>query len=334
MPTLPEDTTERWIDGHLDLAWIGLKERDFDRPPPSDATVTWPAMAESGIDVAFGTIFTEMDGPAEDPASYPREDREAAARAGRAQMAWYESMERRGRLRLARSLEDLDHREGLTVVILMECADPILGIDDLSWWVEKGLRLVGLSWGHGSRYAGGNAAPGGLTPEGRDLVQGLEASGIGHDVSHLSREAFDDLVESTSGPICATHSNAATLVGDDPRHLQDRQYEAIAERDGIVGLNLFGRFLAKGRDATIEDCLDHVEHAASIIGRHRVGLGSDADGGFGASALPLELRRLQDLSRLASGLAGRGWSEPEIEGFRRANWRRWLGKLPLLTSSQ
>ena len=328
------DASRPWIDGHLDLAWIGLNGRDFDRPPPPDATVTWPALAESRIEIAFGTIFTEMDGPTDDPASYPGGNREAAASAGRSQLEWYEGMEDRGRLRLVRSLDDLDRAEGLAVVMLMECADPIRDVADLEWWIRKGLRLVGLSWGRGSRFAGGNSVPGGLTAEGRDLVEGLEAGGIAHDVSHLSREAFDDLLASTRGPICATHSNAAAIVGEDPRHLDDRQYEAIADRDGIVGLNLFGRFLARGRDSTIEDCLDHIEHASSILGRHRVALGSDADGGFGASALPLELRRLRDLPRLATGLAGRGWTEGEIDGFQRGNWRRWLETLPLLTDSQ
>ena len=282
--------SETWIDGHLDLAWIGLSGRDMVQPPPPTGAVTWPALVESRVQIAFGTIFTQMDGPEHDPASYPRGDRHAAARAGRAQMAWYESMEEAGHVRIARTIGELDDPSDIpAVVLLMECADPIVDPQDVEWWVRKGLRLVGLSWGLGSRHAGGNANPGGLTSEGRDLVKALDESGVGHDVSHLSREAFDDLLNTATGPICATHSNAAMLTRDDPRFLTDEQYAALADRDGIVGLNLYGRQLACDHQATIEDCLDHLEHAAGIIGRHRVALGSDADGGFeaGSPRLPL-----------------------------------------------
>ena len=324
-----------WIDGHLDLAWIGLSGRDMVQPPPPTGAISWPSLVESKVGIAFGTIFTQMNGPEHDPASYPQGDRDAAARAGRAQMAWYESMEEAGHMRLARTVADLDDDSSIpTVVLLMECADPIVDPEDLEWWVRKGLRLVGLSWGLGSRHAGGNAAPGGLTAEGRELVKALDESGVGHDVSHLSREAFDDLMATANGPICATHSNAAAITEDDPRYLTDEQYAAIADRDGIVGLNLYGRQLARDRQATIEDCLDHLEHAAHIIGRHRVALGSDADGGFEASGLPIGLQRMQDLPRLATGLADRGWSDEQIEGFQRGNWRRWLGRLGSLTKSQ
>ncbi|MBC04624.1 MAG: hypothetical protein CMJ34_15180 [Phycisphaerae bacterium] len=331
MPHQPLHRNDTWIDGHLDLAWLGVAGRDFDRPPPPSGTVSWPTLRESRIGIAFGTIFTQLDGPQDDPASYPKGDRDAAARVGRTQMAWYESMEGSGRLRIARTLSDLDPCSDVpAVVLLMECADPIVEPDDLEWWVDRGLRLVGLSWALGSRHAGGNAVSGGLTAEGRDLVEALEARGVGHDLSHLSRKAFDDLMTATTGPVCATHSNAASIIGDDPRHLTDEQYSAIADRDGIVGLNLFGRFLARDREATLEDCLDHVEHAAGIIGRHRVALGSDADGGFGVEALPVELRRLENLPRLAHGLEARGWSSEEIAGFRSGNWRRWLEELPAL----
>ncbi len=168
--------------------------------------------------------------------------------------------------------------------------------------------------------------PGGLTSIGRDLVAELTRLGVAFDVSHLSREAFDDLLAATDAPICATHSNAAAIVGDDPRHLTDDQLAALRDRDAVVGLNLFGRFLSPTHattPATIDDALDHVEHVAGIIGRHRVGLGSDADGGFPATDLPAGLRRLKDLGRLATGLADRGWSQAEVEGFQSGNWRTW-----------
>ena len=326
---MPNDTA--WIDAHLDLAYLAGEGRDFltsTRKAGLDATVSWPDLAAARIHTAFATIFTERDGPADEPAAYPADDADAAEAAGLRQLEWYEAEERAGRVRIVRNGSDLDHETLPRLVILMECADPITGPDAVEAWYRRGLRIVGLSWARGSRYAGGNAAPGGLTPAGDAIVDAFEAHGIAHDVSHLSEAAFDDVLERSQGPVCATHSNAAAITGRNPRHLRDDQIEAIAARDGVIGLNLFGQFLhGEDRDATIEDCLDHVEHVASIAGRERVGLGSDADVGFPVSALPTGLRDLRNLDRLTEGLADRGWSAAACDGFQSRNWRRWLDRL-------
>lgn len=326
----PSPRGRPWIDGHLDLAWIGLAGHDLDDPAEGERrSVSWPDLAAGGVGAMFATIFTEMDGDPGDPASYPAGDAEAATRAGERQLDWYRRQADAGKIRLVdrAGIATADETEGpIATLLLMECADPIRDPGDAARWVEAGVAMVGLSWGRGSRYAGGNARPGGLTTEGRELVAALAELGVAFDLSHLSREAFDDLLAQTAAPICATHSNAASLVGDDPRHLTDAQFEAIRDRDGMVGLNLFGRFLHRDhptRPATIEDALDHLEHAAAIVGRERVGLGSDADGGFPASDLPVGLRRLRDLESLATGLADRGWSPEEIDGVRGDNWRTW-----------
>ena len=323
----PSTTHPRWIDAHLDLGWIGVCGRDLG--VDADGVhhgVSWPDLAAAGVGTVLGTIFTEMDGPADDPASYPSGDVGAASVAGERQLDWYREQEQAGTLRLVRPGDDLDAPGPLRVILLMECADPIRDPSDAARWVDAGVSIVGLSWGRGSRYAGGNAMPGGLTSIGRDLVAELTRLGVAFDVSHLSREAFDDLLAATDAPICATHSNAASIVGDDPRHLTDDQLAALRDRDAVVGLNLFGRFLSPthaSSPATIDDALDHVEHVAGIIGRHRVGLGSDADGGFPATDLPAGLRRLRYLHVLADGLAARGWTATEVDGFRSSNWRRW-----------
>ena len=326
-------TPPRWIDGHLDLAWIDLGLHSLAPPEPAPlAAVTWERLRLGGVGMIFGTIFTEMDGPEDDPASYPEGDAAAAHDAGRRQLDWYLEQESEGRIRIARRRSDLVPGTPPVVVLLMECADPIRDPDEVGWWVEQGVRLVGLSWGRGSRYSGGNATPGGLTDLGRSLVTSLDAHGVGHDCAHLSRESFDDLLAIATGPICASHSNAGELVGENPRHLSDGQYRALAERDAIVGLNLYRRFLAPGDSATIRDCVDHLHHAAALIGRHRLALGSDADGGFTAEDLPLDLRSIEHLDRLDEALHAAGWSEEARRGFRMDNWLRWLERVPAFDS--
>ncbi|MDI9404815.1 MAG: membrane dipeptidase [Limnohabitans sp.] len=306
-----------WCDGHLDLAYLAVNGRDLRAPLQVDSphALSLPSLHAADVRIALGTIFTECGGdPTKDAAAYRSSDElDEAHRAGLLQLEWYEAMERAGVLRLVRTVGDLEQcarGDGpLGVVLLMECADPIRSPDELAWWYARGLRVVGLSWGHGSRYAGGNARAGALTPIGRRMVEAMDACGVLHDASHLSRAAFDDLLTHSSRRVIASHSNAQALLEPSERHLTDAQIAAIRERDGWIGLNLYGRFLAHGRRATLEDCVAHVVHVANIAGADRVGLGSDLDGGFGREALPLEVQSPTEYLRIPARLEERGFAE-------------------------
>ena len=321
-----------WIDAHLDLAYlaelgrdlearIGLGQRDC---------CSLPDLAEAPVELCLGTIFIE---PGLDNSTHPwgyrdRDDRRAAGDAGRRQIARYEQLERSGLVRIVRWREDLDDPSDgrLRVVILVEGADCIDGGDELSWWFERGVRALGLAWAMGTRAAGGNKVHGGLSAEGRDLVAAADRLGILHDVSHLADAAFDELLTLSDRRVVATHSNARWLLddGDNERHLTPAQVRSIAARDGAIGLNLYGNFLASGRDAVLEDCIRHVEAIAEIAGHDRVGLGSDLDGGFGTDRLPRGLEHPSKYGSLDHALARQGWSDAARAGFRRDNWLRVL----------
>jgi membrane dipeptidase len=319
-----------WIDGHLDLAYRHLMGPSIAQPAerPEAVSVSLPALRAARVRVALGTIFTEV-GPEADPrwgyASHA--DLEGAHRAGVAQLEAYEALERAGEIRIVRDRADLEAAAAggsVGIVLLMEGADPIRAPEEAAWWHARGLRVAGLAWSRGSRYAGGNAAGGPLTPAGRALVAEFDRLGVLHDASHLSDAAFAGLCAATRQRIVATHSNARSLVDPSERHLSDAQYSVIAARDGLVGLNLFGKFLASGRPATLDDALRHVAHAAARVGRDRVGLGSDFDGGFGPAECPPGCQRPEELPALLDGLAERGWSAEECRGFAHGNWLRVL----------
>lgn len=319
-----------WIDGHLDLAYLALSGRDLRVacPEPGTGCVSLPALRDAGIDIAFATIFAEPGrGPQEHPAAYPNsDDLDAAEAAGLRQVEIYRKLEAEGELSIVHAVGDLDRDGPLPrIVILMEGADPIRGPEAVGRWFEAGVRIVGLTWARGTRYAGGNARAGPLTPLGRELVAAMDEAGMVHDASHLADEALDDLLESAHGRIVATHSNCRAHAGENQRHLRDDQIKAIGERDGVIGLNLYSRFLVRSGRAAIGDCVEHVQHAAEVMGHRRgVALGSDADGGFGPDLLPVGLEHPTKLPALAEALRDAGWSDADVDGFRRGNWRRFL----------
>ena len=321
----------QWLDAHLDLAYLALGGRNLRGPcpQPAEGCVSLPDLREGGVEIAFATIFTEPGGHPEHPCSYPAsEDLEAAEAAGLRQLAVYGRLEEQRAISIVRSRRDLDRRSAdnaIKVVLLMEGADPIRSAQDVPRWFDEGVRIVGLTWAAGTRFASGNRRSGPLTPAGVDLVGALDEIGIAHDASHLADDALDQLLETARGPIIATHSNCRALAGENERHLRDDQIKAIGERGGVIGLNLFRRFLVEAGRATIDDCIEHLQHAAALMGHRRgVGLGSDMDGGFGREGLPLGLDHPRKLNGLADALREAGWPDDDVDGFRHANWRSFL----------
>ena len=320
-----------WIDGHIDLAYLAVSGRNLLRAceDPAAACVSLPDLRAGGISIIFGTIFTEVNAPDQPYGYADHDDLDGAERSGLAQLHFYESLEEAGEIRIVRTAANLVSEDPsdtrLRVVILMEGADPIRSADHLQAWWDRGVRMIGLSWALGSRYAGGNARAGRLTAAGRDLVQAMDALGIVHDLSHLPDESVDDVLTLAQGPVMASHSNARAQVEDRQRHLSDETIQAIASRDGVIGLNLCGRFLNLESRATIDDAVRHVRHVAAVGESDTLtALGSDFDGGFPPTSLPTGLEHPRDLAKLTDALARSGWNEAQCARFRHGNWERFL----------
>jgi membrane dipeptidase len=321
---------QRWADGHLDLAYLAVGGRDLTIPctNPDEGCISLPALKDAGVRLAMATIYTSST-PDDDVAGCDGPgDLDGAEAAGFAQLEHYEMLEREGHLTIVRCAADLTAPDdNLKIVLLMENADPIRSPEFVPLWFDRGLRMVSLTWVHQGRYAGGNATTAALTPLGIDMIHALDAEGIIHDASHLCDASVEGLLEHARGPIVASHSNCRALLKENQRHLRDGHIRAIGERGGLIGLNLYKAFLAVGREPTIDDCLDHVEHVAAIMGRRDgVALGSDMDGGFDPTDLPADLNHPRKLPALSNGLLARGWSDAEVEGFMHANWLRFLAQ--------
>lgn len=327
-----------WFDAHLDLACLAECGRDMTRGPEDcggpwpPAAVTFPSLREGGVAACLGTIFTEADG--DDAVRYPAGDAEAAHAAGLRQLERYECWAGQGLF--TPGFAPAAAARPLRLGILMECADPIRRPEELGWWAGRGVIAIGMAWARGSRYASGNGEPScsstqGLSPIGRELAVAMDALGLVHDVSHLSDRALDDLLALTRGRIMASHSNCRSLLdGKSQRHLTDEAIREIGRRGGVIGLNLYAPFvragLANGERPAIEDATRHVERIAELMGHQRgVGLGSDMDGGFGATRLPIGIERPRDLERLAESLRSRGWSDVGVHAFVWGNWARFWG---------
>lgn len=297
------------------------------------AAVTLPTLVEAGFHRALGTIFVQRRVPAgeqqaDGPWCYdtPEEAHVACWR----QVEIYRLWEREGRIRLAPTTAPRQGETAIELTLLMEGAAGVRSVDELRAFHAAGVRVIGLTWSDGTRWAGGNESGGDITPEGRMLVAEIERLGMVHDVSHLSERAFYTLLEIARRPKIASHSNCRALLPgreNNERNLTDKQIQSLIAAGGMIGVNLFTNFLAMGRRATIDDVVRHIRRIVELAGRADiVGLGSDMDGGFGPAQLPMGLEHPRKLHRLAEALSDAGFSDEAVAGFAWANWTRFFDR--------
>ena len=165
---------------------------------------------------------------------------------------------------------------------------------------ESGLRIVGLTWKEGTRYAGGNARPGPLTRDGADMVKTLDRFGIIARSIPPGRRGVLAIARLDFGPIMASHSNCRSIVPGE-RQLSDEMIRAITFRGGMIGINFYDKFLIPpeeqaNRRANLRDVTRHIKHICDIAGDAAcVGLGTDMDGGLGRNEIPVEIETSADL---------------------------------------
>ena len=181
--------------------------------------------------------------------------------------------------------------------------DPAL-LEDLSL---IGFRMTTLTWNEKNPLAGSHLTGGGLTDRGREFVREAQRLGMRIDVSHLSDEAFWDIMKITDAPIVASHSNSRSFCNVS-RNLTDDMFRAICESGGVAGFNLCAEFV--GEDPTLDTVCDHIFHLIEMDPdcRH-IALGGDLDG---CDRLPEGIAGIQSYPALAQRLLERGMSEREL----------------------
>jgi membrane dipeptidase len=330
------------VDGHLDLAYNAVSGRDLTRSAletralegdrPNRATVSLPDLRRGGLALAFATLFANPATSTLSEGGY-RTPEEAEAQA-LAQLAVYEDWEARGLVRIVRDRSGLaGHlaawaKDGVPgLLVLMEGADPIREPGDLDAWWDRGVRAIGPAW-HRTRYCGGTGGPGGLSAIGAELVALMRERGVILDLSHMADEAIADSLAIGAHAVMASHANARALVPTD-RQLSNDTIRAVAERDGVIGIVLFNRFLEarwsredRSVPVSVEQVAAHARHIAGLAGWERVAIGSDMDGGLGVDETPIEIDTIADFSKIGEAVPAEARS-----GFLGLNWIRFLERV-------
>lgn len=169
---------------------------------------------------------------------------------------------------------------------------------------ELGVRAMTLTWSNRNDIADGineEATGSGLTLFGKQVVAEMNRLGMLVDVSHISTAGFWSVIETSTKPIIATHSNAKSLCSH-PRNLNDEQIKALAQNGGLAGITFAGQFLEEDwRNACIESVYKHIDYMLNLIGNdEHIGFGSDFDG---ISHPPYNIQGVQDYKPLIEYLS-------------------------------
>ena len=175
---------------------------------------------------------------------------------------------------------------------------------------ECGVKAVTLTWNASCEIGDGAEVehPKGLTAFGKELVRELERSRIAVDVSHASEPLFWDVAELARRPFLATHSDARALCGH-PRNLTDKQFRAVRDQGGVVGVTFVRRFLDDSWEAGVEDVARHIEHFLALGGERTVALGGDFDG----TDLPDGMTGVESVELLAEWMLRHNYPESLVE---------------------
>ena len=350
-------------DGHIDVPWrlndgyedlsIRTKTGDFD----------YIRAKEGGLDAPFMSIYV--------PSSYQETGGAKEKADSLIDLVSRIADDHPDKFEVATSVADVNRIFGDGKIALpmgMENGAPIL--DDLSnvqYFYDRGIRYITLTHGKDnlicdSSYDTTNTW-GGLSPFGREVVKEMNRVGIMVDISHVTDEVINQVLDMTDVPVIASHSSCRHFTPGFERNMGDAEIVRLKENGGVIQINFGSSFVTqesqekenKNRErimayakenglkrgdeklksywekvskenpiyADISDVINHFDRVVALVGIDHVGIGSDYDGV--GDSLPYGLKDVASYPNLIFHLLKRGYSEEDIEKICYKNvWRVWL----------
>lgn len=302
------------VDSHVDSILGVVDSVREDQAPRSLYQIStlghfdFPRMFQAGVDLAFMAAYTSAE-------YKPERACHRATVLVDSILSQAESYQGGLKPVLTRADLELHHsRHDPCFIISMEGGEPFEGdIRLVHAFYRMGVRCVGLTYNERNQIGDGQAesrTKSGLTQFGVQVVEELNSLGVLIDVSHMSESTFYDVVDTSTKPVVATHSNCYA-IHQHGRNLKDDQLKALADIGGVVGITFVPKFLADG-EAGVEDVVKHIAHAVEVAGISHVGIGSDFDG---TEHLPRGLSSVVELPNLTKELLNYGFSEKEVKAI-------------------
>ena len=221
------------------------------------------------------------------------------------------------------SYKDIEENKLMSAMLTLEEGDVINDdLDILELYYRLGVRMIALTWNFKNSIGSPNFTPNpdryqmlrtlntidGLTDFGKEYIKKCNELGIIIDVSHLGDKGFKDVLELSTKPIVASHSNARAIC-DVARNLSDEMILKLHKNNGVMGMNFCEDFISNDSNGSVENIIKHIDHIKELGCIDNIGIGSDFDGIKKRN----EMSDCSQMYMLIDALKEHGYSNEEIE---------------------
>jgi membrane dipeptidase len=251
----------------------------------------------------------------------------------------------------------------VTLLLAIENGSALEGdLSKLKYFYDRGVRYMTLCHSKNNRLCDSSFDQGpkwhGLSPFGKQVVAEMNRLGMMIDISHVSDDAFYQVIELSKAPVVATHSSCRSFTPGWHRNMSDDMIRALAAKGGVIQINFGSIFIdatansefvklreeirqyveahnlqdkekddytkqrfdqAKISKTHVSQVAEHIDHVVKLVGVEHVGLGSDFDG---VEQLPDGLQDVSGYPNLIYELLKRGYTEQNLKQICSENFLR------------
>jgi membrane dipeptidase len=246
-------------DTHVDVPYRLHEEWADVTGATADGDFDYPRARAGGLDVPFMSIYTPAESEAEGT-SYEIANQlidSVEALVGRAP----------DRFVIVRNPDEAvqafrDGKMGLAMG--MENGSPIAGkLENVAFFKNRGISYITLAHSLSNHLSDSSYDEerkwNGLSAFGRDVVAEMNRLGVMVDVSHLSDDAFWQVLEISTVPVIASHSSARHFTPGFERNMSDEMIRAMAAKGGVIQINFGSSFLTDEARAWYENRANAIE---------------------------------------------------------------------------
>ena len=132
----------------------------------------------------------------------------------------------------------------------MENGSPLEGsLENVEFFKNRGISYITLAHSLSNHISDSSYDEerrwNGLSPFGKELIGEMNRQGVMIDISHVSDEAFWQVLELSKVPVIASHSSARAFTPGWERNMSDDMIKAMAEKGGVIQINFGSSFLTQ-----------------------------------------------------------------------------------------
>ena len=349
-------------DGHIDVPWrlndgyedlsVRTESGDFD----------YVRAKEGGLDAPFMSVYV--------PSSYQETGGAKEKADSLIDLVNRIADDHPDKFEIATSVNDVNRifADGkIALPMGMENGAPLLDdISNVQYFYDRGIRYITLTHGKDNLICDSSYDTtrtwGGLSPLGREVVKEMNRVGIMVDISHVTDEVINQVLDMTDVPVIASHSSCRYFTPGWERNMGDDEIRRLKDNGGVIQINYGSSFVTQASQdkraanaekirvyaeenglsaddesleayakkvneenpmyADVTEVIDHFDRVVELAGIDHVAIGSDYDGV--GDTLPYGLKDVASYPNLIYHLLKRGYSEEDIEKICYKNiWRVW-----------